>query len=423
MNETTVAVLALLVLGWAIVSRLLANHDVTGPLAFVVAGYLLGNPDFGPVTVDVTSSSLHAVASITLALVLFHDASCIDARALRHDLALPARLLGVALPLTVVLGGLLAGWLVTDLPWALAAFVGAALAPTDAALSTQVIEDERIPTRLRRGLNVESGLNDGIATPLVTFALAIAASQLGLTGATEAHQAGGALRELGVGLAVGIAMGAVAASAMSSAGRRAWTAPGGRRIGTLATAVAAFALASAVDGNGFLAAFAAGLAFGRTLGDTLVRVDDVGALTELTSRLLGLVIWFLFGATLVPIAVDVADVPITLYAVASLTVVRMLPVVASMVHSGLERPDVLFVGWFGPRGLATVVFALLAVEGLGTQAPVVQRSVATVALTVALSVLLHGVTAGPGVRRLVQARGPAMDARARDTSPSDIIPG
>ena len=180
MTEATVAVIALLVLGWAVVSGALARHDITGPFVFAVAGYVLANPDWGPLTVDVDAASVHVIAEVTLALVLFSDAARVNLAELRRDLAIPVRLLGIGLVLSVVLGSVLAGWILGGFPWALAGFVGAALAPTDAALSVQVINDERIPLRLRRALNVESGLNDGIATPIVVFMLAVAASQLGL---------------------------------------------------------------------------------------------------------------------------------------------------------------------------------------------------------------------------------------------------
>jgi sodium/hydrogen antiporter len=161
----TFAVLALLVLGWAVTSDLLARVNINGPLVFLVAGYALGNPNWGPLSVEVEAPSIHLLAEVTLALLLFSDASRVSVSKLRRDLRFSARLLGIGLPLSVVLGSLLAAWLLDDLTWALAGFVGATLAPTDAGLSAQVINDSRIPMRVRRVLNVESGLNDGIARP------------------------------------------------------------------------------------------------------------------------------------------------------------------------------------------------------------------------------------------------------------------
>jgi len=423
MTESTVAVIALLVLGWAIVSGAWARHDVTGPLVFVVAGYLLGNPDWGPLTVDVEATSIHIVAEVTLALVLFSDAARVNLAELRRDLSIPVRLLGIGLVLSVVFGGLLGVWLLDGVPWALAGFVGAALAPTDAALSVQVIDDERIPLRLRRALNVESGLNDGIATPIVVVMLAVAASQLGIVNESESFEAGTALRELGGGLLIGMIMGAGGAALISMAARHDWMAPGARRLATLAVAIASFAVALALDCNGFIAAFVAGIAFGAMLDDSVVKLEEAVELPELGGELLALVVWFLFGTTLVPVAFHHLDGTVIVYALASLTIVRMLPVALSLVHSGLDRPSIAFIGWFGPRGLASVVFALLAIEDLGGTSPAVNTAVATVALTVLLSVVLHGITAGPGGRRYIQHEheGAGSEHSPR-TRPSSLHP-
>ena len=205
---------------------------------------------------------------------------------LRRDLAIPVRLLGIGLVLSVILGSVLAGWILGGLPWALAGFVGAALAPTDAALSVEVINDERIPLRLRRALNVESGLNDGIATPIVAFMLAVAASQLGIVSHSVSFEAGAALRELGGGVIVGVAVGIGGAVLISTAARRGWMMSGGRRLATLAVAVAAFAVRAGVDANGFIAAFVAGIAFGAPARPQGVDLEEAAELPELGGELL-----------------------------------------------------------------------------------------------------------------------------------------
>jgi len=403
-TEAAFSVLALIVLGWAVASDLLVRWNITGPLVFLLAGYAVGNPDWGPLTVDVEAPSVHLLAELTLALLLFSDAARVNVSKLRQDVYLPGRLLGIALPLSVVLGSLAAAWLLHDLSWALAAFVGATLAPTDAALSAQVINDKRIPMRLRRTLNVESGLNDGIVTPVVAFLLAVAATQLGI-GSHDDSGGGGALVELAVGVLVGLAVGMGSAGLLTFGSRRSWIVAGGRRLGTLAAVLASFTLAVAFAGNGFIAAFVAGIAFGACLDRAVVAVEDAVELPELLGELLMLVIWFLFGAALVPLALDYLSVSILVYAVLSLTVIRIAPVAVSLVGSGLDRPSVLFVGWFGPRGLASIVFALLAVEELG-DAQGVESAVAAVSLTILLSVILHGVSAGPlGSRYVLRERG------------------
>ncbi|WP_328521075.1 cation:proton antiporter [Kribbella sp. NBC_00359] len=401
MTEGTFAVLALLVLAWAVTSDLLARLNITGPFVFAVAGYVLGNPDWGPLSVDVETPSIHRIAELTLALLLFSDAARVNFSRLKRDARLPGRLLGVGLPLSVVLGSLLAAWFYDDFTWALAGFVGAALAPTDAALSAQVINDRRIPMRLRRTLNVESGLNDGIVTPVVTFTLAVAAGQLGTANPYGgSNHGGGALLELAVGLIVGLAIGPASARLMTVGSRRHWMTTGAGLLGTLAAALSSFALAATLGGNGFIAAFVAGIAFRAAVDENVVDADHAVELPELLGEVLALAVWFLFGAALVPIAVHNFDLTLLAYAVLSLTVVRMVPVALSLLGTGLDRNTVLFVGWFGPRGLASVVFALLAVEQLG-ETPVVEHAVAVIALTVLLSVVLHGVTAGPFGSRYV----------------------
>ena len=232
-TEATFAVLALLVLGWAVVSGVLARANINGPLVFTVAGFALANPGWGPLTVNFEAPSIHVIAEVTLALLLFADASRVNIHKLRRDVRFPARLLGIGLPLSVVLGSLLAAWFFDDLSWALAGFVGATLSPTDAALSAQVINDKRIPMQVRRVLNVESGLNDGIVTPIVAFTLAIAASELGIAGDHHVGR-GGALLELAVGVLIGLAVGLGSAGLLKLGTRRSWIVPGGRRLGRLA---------------------------------------------------------------------------------------------------------------------------------------------------------------------------------------------
>lgn len=412
MNESVFLAIAALVLTWSVLSGVLARHNLTGPLLFMVAGFLLSNPWWGPLPVDIEASDVHTVAEVTLALVLFSDASRVNLGTLRHDIGIPLRLLAVGLPVTLVIGGATALLIFDDMPWSLALFIGAALAPTDAALSAQVINDERVPMRLRRALNVESGLNDGIATPVVTLALASAATALGLDAQGQGFVAGAALRELGLGVVAGIAVGVIGAVGINLAAARDLALPGGRRLAALATALAAFGLALAVAGNGFIAAFVAGIALGAVLRADDADTDDTVELPELGGELLALVVWFLFGAGLIPVVLDRLSVPLLGYALLSLTVLRAVPVALSLVGSKLSRRDTVFLGWFGPRGLASVVFALLAVELLGEAEQAAREAVAAVALTVTLSVVLHGATAGPAGDRYGRLRTDETDASA-----------
>ena len=262
----------------------------------------------------------------------------------------------------------------------------------------------------RRALNVESGLNDGIVTPVVIFTLAVVAVELGLSGGDQAEIVVRPLVELGVGIVVGVAIGLGSAILIAFGSRRRWMLVGGRRLATLAAALCSYTLAVTLDGNGFIAAFVAGIAFGWSLPKRdSADASEIEELPELVGEVLGLVVWFLFGAALVPVALKYFSVWILLYAVLSLTVIRILPVALALLGTRQSRSTVLFVGWFGPRGLASVVFALLAVEQLGESA-IVGEAVSAVTFTVLLSVILHGASAGPLGR--LYARGNRADAGA-----------
>jgi sodium/hydrogen antiporter len=269
--------------------------------------------------------------------------------------------------------------------------------------------------RLRRALNVESGLNDGIATPIVTIAIAVAASQLGQLSESVSYELGTALRELGVGAAIGLVLGGGGALVLNVVTRRGWTDTNGQRLAALALAIGALAAAIAFHDNGFIAAFVAGAAFGALVDHHAIDLDGTNELPELGGELLALVVWFLFGATLLPIGFHHVSAAVVIYALLSLTAVRMVPVAVSLIGAGLDRPTTTFLAWFGPRGMASVVFALLAIEELGETDAVTNTVVAVVALTVAASIVLHGLTAGPGGRRYVQSehRHLAKGPRAR----------
>jgi NhaP-type Na+/H+ or K+/H+ antiporter len=411
MNTNTVIVLAVVLFAWSICSERLAERNLGGPLVFVAAGLLLANSSWGLVSVDVESSTVHLLAELTLGLLLFSDASTVSLGDARQDLSLTSRLLGIGLPLTIVAGAGLAALLYSNLPIALAGLIGAALAPTDAALSASVVADERLPIRVRRVLNVESGLNDGIATPVVTFCIASAATVLGV--ATAHHDEAGfrALGQLAVGVGVGAAVAFVGGRLITIAYRQGWMQHGSRRLATLALALLAFHVGSEAGGNPFVAAFVGGLIFGAVVsgGDR----EESLELVELGGSLLSLVLWFVFGAAFVIPAFEHLDARVVVYAVCSLTVVRMLPVALSLIGAGQDRATVAFIAWFGPRGLASVVFALLTLEDLGETDPRVRALVHAIAITIVLSVVAHGLTARPFTRRYLAT----IEAATPSTSP------
>jgi sodium/hydrogen antiporter len=399
MNEVTLIAVLSVLLAWTVLSEWLAVRNVSGPLVCMVGGLVLANASWGVGAVDLESSTVHLLAELTLALLLFSDASGVPLAAARHDLPITVRLLGIGLPLSIVLGAGLALLLFPDVPLALAGLLAASLAPTDAALSASIVSDERLPSPVRRVLNVESGLNDGIATPVVTFFIAATAADLGLS-AHDYEDGMGAIVEIAIGVAVGAGIAGCGGLLVSFAHGRGWMQHGARRLAVLALALLSFLVAGEVGGNPFVAAFVGGLAFGAVVSSD---ARDSVELTELAGSLMSLVLWFIFGAGFLIPAFEEADVRVVAYALASLTVVRMVPVVLALIGAGLDRPTVAFVGWFGPRGLASVVFALLAFEELGDSDPRVDTVLNTIALTIVFSVVAHGITARPLSTRYVAA--------------------
>jgi sodium/hydrogen antiporter len=395
MSASDLAIVAALVFTWAALSARLERFDVTAPIAFVLAGLLLTHGPLAPLGYAPSHELVKALAEVTLVLVLFCDASRVGLRDLRTDMGLCVRLLAIGLPLTIGLGALLAfGMLGESNPW-LALLVGAALAPTDAALGAGMMVNRAVPVRIRQLINVESGLNDGIATPFVLIALA-GAQPSGHAGSVGP---GAAAAELALGVGVGVVVGAVGGYVVKVASDRDWVAGSFAGAAVLALAVCAYACALALHGNGFIAAFTGGLAF-RAAGGS--RGERLVPFVEETSALVSLLVWLAFGAVLVVPAFEILTWPGVAYAVLSLTLIRMVPVAIALAGARLGRTTVAFIGWFGPRGLASVVFALLALEEIGERAA--GSAIAVITFTVLLSVVAHGVTADPLARRY----GPSM---------------
>jgi NhaP-type Na+/H+ or K+/H+ antiporter len=380
------AVFAALVLGFAVTARWLSRVYVTAPITFVAAGAVISAVT--PSTTARVAEVVKVVAEVTLALILFHDAAQVRPRQIKADRGLIVRLLLVGLPLTVVFGFVAARVAFPAMPATIALLLAAALAPTDAGLGAATVLNPAVPVRIRRTLNVESGLNDGLVTPVVLFAIAAAAGEEGLSaGASVVH----GLSALGGGAALGAVVGAGGGLLLGWSRRHVLSTTSTRSLGVLVLPVLAYCLVALIDGNSFVAAFVAGTAF--TAAAPWVD-EEHSALdrTEGLSELLGFAVWLIFGLAVFPLIRDQIGWRELLFALLSLTAFRMIPVAVSMIGSGLRARSVAFIGWFGPRGLASVVFALLAVEDLQVDDSL-HTAVSTIALTVLLSVVLHGVTA------------------------------
>jgi sodium/hydrogen antiporter len=324
--------------------------------------------------------------------VLFADASRIKMRVLRREYAVPLRLLGIGLPLTIAVGALLAAAVLTQLSVAEAVVLAVVLAPTDAALGQAVVTEPRLPSRIRQGLNVESGLNDGICVPLLLIALAVA--DVTSKSTSGSHAISIVAEEIGYGLLGGVAAGLATAAVVAVADRRNLITAPWLQVIPIAGAGLAYGVAAAFGGSGFIAAFLGGAVFG-----TLVNreSEEASRLNEEIGALLGGVTFLVFGAVLLGPTLEHVGWQITLYAALSLTLVRMLPVAFAMVGSGAAWRTVGFLGWFGPRGLASIVFAVIVVQQ--AQLPGAQTILSATYVTIGLSVFAHGITAAPLARR------------------------
>jgi sodium/hydrogen antiporter len=384
--------IALAVLAVAAVSRRLSGTPATPAMVFVLMGVLIGPHVLGEVDTSPGGATVRTLAEATLAIVLFSDAARIKLPALRREYAFPLRLLGIGLPLTIVLGGVLAVGLFDELTITEALVLAVVLAPTDAALGQAVVADRRLPSRIRQGLNVESGLNDGICVPLLLIVLASAEIESEL--APGRHALTIIFEEIGFGLVGGVVAGVLAGAVLVFAGRRGLITEPWRQVVPVAGAALAFGVAAGLGGSGFIAAFVAGGIFGGLVGR---ESHEAGRLSEEIGDLLDGSTFVVFGAVLLGTSLPHLDWRVAVYAALSLTVIRMLPVAIAMLGTGARLPTVAFAGWFGPRGLASIVFAVIVVQE--AHLPQTDTIVLVTYITVGLSVFAHGITAAPLANR------------------------
>jgi NhaP-type Na+/H+ or K+/H+ antiporter len=424
MSTWSLAIVAGVVVAYALVSRRLDRTPVTAGIFFLSAGLLLGSKGFDWLHLSARSETVRVLAEATLTLVLFSDAARIDLGALRREYVVPVRLLGIGLPLTIALGCAVAAALLGTLSFGEALVLAVILAPTDAALGQAVVTDSRLPSRIRQGLNVESGLNDGICVPLLFIALAISEAE------ADTKSTHGALtlvaQSIGYGVLFGVGCGVAGAILLRLARRHDLVAGSWLQVVPVATAVLSYGLAAPLGGSGFIAAFVAGLTFGGTLR------NDTEHTTRLLEELGGVsnaITFIVFGAAFVgPVLGDLTWAA-AIYGVLSLTVIRMLPVAAAFVGTHARPQTVAFTGWFGPRGLASIVFTVIVLDE--AHLPAIRTITVVVVFTIVVSVYAHGLSARPLVDRYAswfrahpQDRPPPMESvhaphqRWRNRAPS-----
>ena len=369
---------------YALVSGRLSRSIISGPMFFAAVGLvtMAVAVGLGEEPTGVVAGGAQIALEMTLALVLFTDAMATNITSWRDQGELPSRLLTVGMPLIIVAGALVGVGLFPELTLVGALIVATILAPTDAALGKPVVSNTRVPGRIRQALNIESGLNDGIALPFLLFFIAIAEAEEG------ANLISLLLSEVGIGIIVGVAIGWVFARALVLSSERGWILPIWRQIAVVTIPVLVFVAADELGGSGFIAAFVGGLIFGRIV---LASYPDIADFAEDLVEILVMVAFMIFGGLLLQPRLGDFTWEMLLYALLSLTLVRMLPVAISMIGKHLRLPTVLYMGWFGPRGLASLIFAAVVIEEVDI--PETDFMVTVVTLTVALSILLHGITA------------------------------
>lgn len=390
---------ALLLFAFGLFSRLAERNWLTGPMVFMSVGIVASPLVLNLFSVTPELAAVTLVAELALTVVLFTDASLIDLKVLAQSSSrIPVRLLLIGLPLTMVFGTALGIWMFDGVSlWAIA-LMALILSPTDAALGQAVVKSEDVPNRIRQSISVESGLNDGIALPPILFCLAILGSEAGGDGG---NWLGFLLLQVTLGPIVGLAVGYLGGRLIEFTSQKGWMDAGFLRLSALPLAILAYAFAETVGGNGFIAAFCGGI--GLRLGATSQETrHQMQMFAETEGLQLILVVFMIFGLAMVPEMVPYLGWRELLYALASLTLVRMVPVALSLIGAKLDGPSILYIGWFGPRGIASVLYLLIALGAI--EAKGYEQIMSVIVLTVLISVYAHGISAVPLSKRYAARR-------------------
>lgn len=381
--------LAITLFGYGLLARKIDQADITAPMIFTLAGVLCGPLGLTWIHTDISDPAIMMIAEFTLVVVLFTDASQIRRKHLTQFERYPIRLLAIGLPLTIFCGTL-AAFALFDLPWSLAVALAIILTPTDAALAQSIVDKTEINRNLRHSISVESGLNDGIALPLLLMVLALLKAD-GDVKLDSLYWAEYISLQLIFGTLSGIAIGRLGSYLINLASNSHWISPMYQRLSSISLAIIAYSSAEMLHGNGFIAVFLAGLLMQTKHKIVISRIKEFG---EAEGQLLTLVVFFIFGAIFVPLAWQHISVNVVFYALLSLSLVRMIPVAISLLGTDLTAKEQLFLAWFGPRGIASILYLLLMLQQLNFQITrqAEQQIFATVVVTVLLSIIIHGAS-------------------------------
>jgi NhaP-type Na+/H+ or K+/H+ antiporter len=375
----------------AALSGLMRGTVLSASVLSVVLGIVLAAT--GVVEVEVGDPSIVELIELALILTLFSDGMFVERELLRRHWSPVARSLIIAMPITMGLLALAAKALFPDLDWAEAFLLAAVLSPTDPVVTSAVVTSKLVPSAVRHTLNLESGLNDGLALPFVLFFLVLA-SPGGDAGGEAAKLFGEAL----VGAAIGIALGAIG-------GRLHHRLPGGgltqryEGIYAIGFGLVAFGLADVTFGNGLIAAFVCGIAMGAAEHDV---PQGFVEFAENTSAILQVLTFFVFGALIVATGFDHSIPPLIVFVLFALLIARPVAVQLSFLRTGLPRSQKAFMAWFGPKGVASMLFALFVLKsGVGEKELIFDVA----ALVILASIVAHGLTDTVGARWMARRVG------------------
>jgi len=388
-EHVVILIIALIVLFYGFISKKFAQFDISGPMVFTVLGLICSPFGLGITAVEVDAEFVTVLVEITLVLVLFSDAALLDLKLLRRSWHIPARLLFIALPLTIFAGTAAAVWLFPDQAIIYMILLALLLTPTDAALGKAVVSDPKVPNMIRSSINVESGLNDGIVFPVVLTVVALITS--GLSKADDYNWIWYVAEQIVFGMLVGGMVGYLGAKLLNKAIAHNWIEESYQNLIPIALAILGFYLAEALLGNGFIAAFFAGLYIGNTSKQARAHIAEFA---ESEGELFILISFFLFGLAFVPLTLHDISVNVVIYALLSLTVLRMLPVMISLIGTNLDFASRVFIAWFGPRGIASILYVLIVAHNVGDIGGF-DVVYAVVTLTILMSIFAHGFTAQP----------------------------
>jgi len=390
------AILAILILLYSLLAGRIEKTALSGPIVFVILGLLIGPLGLNILTFTLNEESYKTLAELALALVLFTDASKTNLSVLENNMAIPIRLLFIGLPLTILLGLGVGFAVFKEFLWVELAILATILSPTDAALGKPVVSNKMVPSKIREGLNVESGLNDGICVPVLFLLMALFAAK---THDDVSLKYGLLLfaKEIGFGVLVGLVITFSGERLINFCFKRQWIDNTWKPIIIIALALSCFSVAQILGGSSFIACFVGGVLYG-----TIHKTHKVELLqaAEGTASALGLIVWIIFGSVVVSNYISEFTWPVILYSILSLTVIRTIPVLFSLYKSGLTLKNKLFVGWFGPRGLASIVFVILILD---LSIPHQRTIVPTVVCTVLFSIIAHGLSANPTIKKMFTA--------------------